>query len=425
VGFDLLALLHTLRTMLAERASARGLALVLNIAPAVPQFIVGDAPKLRQVLINLVGNAIKFTETGGVTVTVTVLEPLATVADHPDHDTSDESAKTPTIRLQFRVADTGVGIAPTEFATIFDAFAQARADKAAMQGTGLGLTISARQVELIGGQLYLASDLGQGSTFAVTLAVQPVSSAHPPAAEQSQVVLGIAPSHRHRRILVVDDQADNRQLLVTLLQQVGLDVREASNGEEAVRLWQEWHPDLIWMDIRMPGLDGYEATRQIRAMETENPSIIIALTAQASRRDRTLALAAGCNDYLSKPFQATTLFLKMAEHLGLEYIYAQPDNSTAPLTAPASRAKTDAPCAFQPPDLSSLPADWLNELEDAAMCGDDQTIFSLTAQLPADLSTWGNCLNHLAQQFQFEQSLQMLTLQGASKADVTGPSTTT
>jgi PAS domain S-box-containing protein len=415
VGFDLLALLHTLRTMLAERASAKGLALVLNIAPTVPQFIVGDAPKLRQVLINLVGNAIKFTETGGVTVTVTVLEPQVTVPEYREHQGSGGAAKTPIIRLQFRVADTGVGIAPVDFDTIFDAFAQARAGKAAMQGTGLGLTISARLVELMGGQLYLASDLGQGSTFAFTLAVQPVSSAHPPAAEQSQVVLGIAPSHRHRRILVVDDQADNRQLLVTLLQQVGLDVREASNGEEAVRLWQAWHPDLTWMDIRMPGVDGYEATRQIRAMETENPSIIIALTAQASQSDRTLALAAGCNDYLSKPFQAATLFRKMAEFLGLEYIYAQPESLFPVATTGQPPTKHDNPCALALPTLNAtdMPPDWLRALEEAAICGDDQAILALTAQLPLHLTAWATCLNNLAQQFQFEQILQMLTADAA------------
>ena len=418
-SFDLMALLHTLRTMLAERASAKGLTLSLEIAPEVPQYIFADAPKLRQILLNLVGNAIKFTEDGRVTLTVTLLEALGqgAAAAAPD------SALSPAVILQFQVTDTGVGIDPEELDTIFDAFVQAKAGRAAVQGTGLGLTISHKLVELMEGRLYFSSQLGQGSTFAFTIKACSASGVHPQPEGPHQVVIGLAPGYVQRRILVVDDQAENRQLLVKLLRQVGLEVREASNGEAAVQLWQAWQPDLTWMDIRMPGVDGYEATRQIRALEPESASIIIALTAQASQSDRTLALAAGCNDYISKPFQENTLFLKMAEYLGLEYLYADGETAFQARQPGASGAEGCDPLSLEALDLSGLSPGWLSALENAAICGDDQAITELTAQIPPDLKAWGTCLNNLAQQFQFEQILRLLPPHFPPEGVTTSPPT--
>ncbi len=213
--------------------------------------------------------------------------------------------------------------------------------------------------------------------------------------------------------MVVDDRAENRLLMVRLLTQLGLEVKEATNGEEAVQVWKEWLPDLTWMDIRMPILDGYEATKQIRAMEEGESSIIIALTAQASQSDRTLALTAGCNDYISKPFREQTLFLKMAQYLGLKYVYEEEekrdwekkiDGSPSSLSSVTSNI-TDS---FDPTLLATLPKVLLAELEDAAVCGNDGAIAEITANFPPELTQLATRLTELSNQYQFEQILHLI-----------------
>ncbi|MEB3277630.1 MAG: PAS domain S-box protein [Lyngbya sp.] len=390
-GFDLIALLHSLRNMFAERASSKGLDLCFEIAPEVPQFIVADAQKLRQILINLLSNAIKFTQKGTVTLRVRTQEFIE-----------------PNI-LIFEVEDTGVGISPEELETIFDAFVQAQAGKRSVSGTGLGLTISRKLLEVMGGKIDLRSTIGQGSTFSFTLPVRPTNGVDITPEQSDRQVIALAPGQPHRRILVVDDRRENRLLIVRLLTQLGLEVREASNGQEAVQLWKEWLPDLTWMDIRMPILDGYEATKQIRAMERGQTSIIIALTAQASQSDRTLALAAGCNDYISKPFREQTLFLKMAEYLGLQYIYQEQENAGSgvgkeSLTDDFLNPKPD----FNPTLLATLPESWLAKLEDAAICGNDLAIAELVEELSPEFAQLGTHLRELANQYQFEQILNLI-----------------
>lgn len=410
-SFDLIALLHTLQNMMAERASSKGLSLVFEIAPEVPQFIMADEKKLRQVLLNLLGNAVKFTQVGGVTLQVTAhaSDPQTTAAPATSALalTNGLSLVSPLI-LQFAVTDTGPGIAPTELETIFEAFVQAEAGRKASSGTGLGLAISRKLLELMGGQITVTSTLGVGSTFTLSLPIYPATGVSVSLPQDERTIVGLAPGQPHRRILVVDDQSENRLLIVRLLSQLGLEVREAVNGQEAVQLWREWQPDLIWMDIRMPILDGYEATRQIRALETGPASVIIALTAQASQSDRALALAAGCNDYISKPFQAATLFLKMAEYLGLEYLYANAhptaDEGSAALASPPPHATR----TIVGPQLATLPTTDLYDLEMAATRGDDRAIATIVAQFPPEAANVAQYLTELAHHYQFEQILHLV-----------------
>ncbi|HBE50092.1 MAG TPA: histidine kinase, partial [Cyanobacteria bacterium UBA11369] len=274
-SFDLIALLHSLQNMFAERASSKRIDLCFQMAPEVPQFIIADAQKLRQVLLNLLSNAIKFTHSGSITLQVS------------NKTASTKTAPTTRPILQFVVADTGVGIAAEEFDTIFDAFVQAQAGKQSAGGTGLGLTISRKLLKLMGGEISVSSTQGKGSTFTFTLPVSPTSAINITPEQSDRFPIGLAPGQPHHRILVVDDAAENRLLLVKLLKLLDFEVLEATNGQEAVQVWQQWQPDLIWMDIRMPVLDGYEATKQIRAMTGGQNSIIIALTAQASQSDRS------------------------------------------------------------------------------------------------------------------------------------------
>jgi CheY-like chemotaxis protein len=208
--------------------------------------------------------------------------------------------------------------------------------------------------------------------------------------------------------LVVDDQRENRSLMVRLLTRLGLEVKEATNGQDAIALWQQWKPDLTWMDIRMPGLDGYEATKQIRAMEQEQASIIIALTAQASQSDRALALAAGCNDYISKPFREETLFLKLKEYLGLEYLYAASEIPSNSASTPSPEMNIDDMPPLDANGLAQLPTDWIATLEDLAMCCNDRGIVNFAAQLPPEFETVKMQLLDLVNRFEFEQLIHLI-----------------
>lgn len=407
-GFDLISLLHGLRTMMTERANAKQLQLTFNIAPEVPQFVITDEQKLRQILLNLLSNAIKFTTQGSVTLQVSVESPQT--EEIVEASSLLSLAAHAPILLQFEVTDTGVGIDLEEQTMIFDAFVQAEAGKKSVSGTGLGLTISRKLLDLIHGTISVRSVPTQGSVFTCTVPVYATSSVDAQPELHDRTILGLIPGQSHRRILVVDDQPENRLLMARLLTHLGLEVREATDGQEAVQVWRDWHPDLTWMDIRMPGLDGYEATKQIRAMEQEQASIIIALTAQASQSDRALALAAGCNDYISKPFQEETLFLKMSEHLGLKYLYAEPDS----LATSQASAANDSPVKFLDstsfvfPDLTPLSKAWLSELEEAAVCGNDRAILELATRLPPESAQLTNRLSELANQYQFEQILKLV-----------------
>lgn len=437
-SFDLISLLHTLCTMIEERTQAKHIHLSVEIDADIPQFVIADEQKLRQVLLNLLSNAVKFTDQGTVTLrvvprndknhesnasklssdssgTLTVdhsTVPLSSIQNSSNLSHQDHPEK---VMLIFEVSDTGVGIDPKEMSTIFNAFIQADAGRRSMTGTGLGLTISCKLLELMGGDISVHSQLGEGSTFTVTVPVQPTNGINQYSNESDRRVLGLAPGQNHYRILVVDDQNENRQLIVRILTRLGLEVREAENGIEAIRSWQDWQPHLIWMDIRMPKLDGYEATKQIRALENNQNSIIIALTAQASQSDRTLALAAGCNDYVSKPVQEEALLGKLTEYLQLHFIYADISQqnmfSVLPdylLSAPDAYSSNvlDIHTTIQPL-LESLPAEWCKELVEEAMCCDDHAIMYRVKGLPTEMDSIATYLADLAHRFQFEQIIEL------------------
>jgi len=398
--FDLTALLHTLHTMMAERAQAKGLQLTFHISPDVPPFVMADEQKLRQILLNLLNNAIKFTRHGNITLSVRPIHPHLPIDSHPPCPDP--------VFLEFAVADTGIGIAPEDLHTIFDAFVQAEAGKKAISGTGLGLTISRKLVELMQGTIRVQSSPNAGSTFTATVPVYPICEVKERSESANRTVIGLVPNQPKRRILIADDQQESRLLMVRLLTQIGLEVREASHGQEAIQHWQDWQPDLIWMDIQMPQVDGYEATRQIRTLEQESKTVIIALTAQASQADRTLALAVGCNDYVSKPFREEAVYAKMAEYLGLNYLYADPlpANLATPTILKTPDTSTTDPLVL--PDRTILPDSWLAEVEKAAICGNDWAIAELAKQLPPEFATFATHLVDLANEYEFEDILTLL-----------------
>ncbi|HEY9650144.1 MAG TPA: response regulator, partial [Coleofasciculaceae cyanobacterium] len=263
--FDLYRMLISLEEMFQFKANAKGLNLKFERASDIPQYIQTDEGKLRQVLINLISNAIKFTTHGNVTLRVMGREQQAdTSEDRENTSTNSAALSTSKYRLFFQVEDTGPGIAANELSTIFDPFVQSQTGRQSLQGTGLGLTISQQFVRLMGGEIAVSSQLGQGTSFTFDILVRVADAAEERRITATQQVIGLAPNQPTYRILVVEDVRVNRRLLVKLLSLVGFEVREASNGQEGIAIWQDWKPHLIWMDMQMPVMDGYEATQYIK-----------------------------------------------------------------------------------------------------------------------------------------------------------------
>jgi PAS domain S-box-containing protein len=412
-SFDLYQLLDGLMQLLRFKASEKSISLVLDRAPNLPQYIVTDEGKLRQILLNLLSNAIKFTKAGSVTL-------RALVAEAPDHLPNDSSQPdTPqTQRLQFEVIDTGCGIAAEEIEDLFNAFVQAKHSQQASEGTGLGLTISRHFVNLMGGDIRVQSALGQGSTFAFEIQVQVKDAAAVLLPVETRRVLTLAQDQEPCRILIVEDQWQNRQFLVELLASIGFELKEATNGYEAIACWSTWQPDLILMDLRMPGMNGFDAVRQIRQDEqtlrsqiqtrsnTDYPPIktakIIALTADAFEETKVTALAAGCDDFIRKPVQESLLLTKIAEHLGVQYIYEMAETGQPEANESAENLEENLDN-----DLSFMPVEWIAELHRAATEGFDDRVLQLVRQIPPDYSRLASALTHWATNFQFESITQL------------------
>jgi CheY-like chemotaxis protein/anti-sigma regulatory factor (Ser/Thr protein kinase) len=284
--------------VLRVRAEEKGLRLACAF-DGIPRAVFGDAGKLRQILINLIGNAVKFTGSGGVTVRVSWRDG----------------------RAQFAVEDSGPGIAAPELARLFEPFVQSESGRRTKEGTGLGLALSRDLARLMGGDITVASEPGRGSRFVVEVALPEAAHEAIVVEKERRRVIALAPGQPPVRVLVVDDTPLNRTVLTRLLESAGFDVHGAANGEEALALWESWQPQFIWMDKRMQGLDGLEVTRRIRARERGTRVPIIALSASALEHERADILAAGCDDFVAKPFRESTIFAKMREHLGVEYTY--------------------------------------------------------------------------------------------------------
>ncbi|MBF2075220.1 MAG: response regulator [Synechococcales cyanobacterium C42_A2020_086] len=404
--FDLHRLLQTLYEMFQMRTRAKQLSITFDLAPDLPRYVLTDEGKLRQVLINLLGNAVKFTQTGGVTLRVSV-EPFAA------------------LKLICQVEDTGCGIAPEDLDQLFQPFIQTMSGLQSGEGTGLGLAISHQFVRLMGGDLKVTSRLGQGSIFRFTI---PIELAPPQLALPAvhRRVLHLAPGQPIYRVLVVDDRPENRLLMVRLLSTVGFITQTATNGEEAITQWQTWHPHLIWMDMRMPVMNGYLATQRIRELErshrtrTQEPDSsessknqsrdwcvsksempitkIIALTASAFEEQQGKILAAGCDDLVRKPYQEKDIFEKMAQHLGVRYLY---DESTQPEPSPSYELTAER--------LATLPRPWLQQLHQVALCTDEQQMAELLQQLPDSAAATADALAELVSQFRWDAILDLTT----------------
>jgi len=382
-SFDLHQMLKTIQDMLNVRAQAKNLRLIFELSPDLPQAIQTDENKLRQVLINLIGNAIKFTKEGGVSVLVKTL-----------------GRTERNCTLQFAVTDTGVGMTPDELGQLFQAFVQTDTSKKVSEGTGLGLAISRQFVQLMGGDITVTSEKGVGTTFSFTIQAE-LSTVESVAASTPKTVKSIAPGQPEYRLLIVDDKLENRQVLKALLESVGLSSREATNGQEAIAIWQTWQPHLIWMDLQMPVMNGMEATKYIRSHASEIPKpIIIALSASVFEEEKRHALASGFDDFVMKPYRETTIFAKLEQFLGLKFIY-ETDSSQTATASPTPPALTQA-------DLQVLPKDWLREFHRAAISLNNRKMNQLISQISENHRELATTLQRMVKQVQIEPLIALI-----------------
>ncbi|WP_009633849.1 hybrid sensor histidine kinase/response regulator [Synechocystis sp. PCC 7509] len=377
-SFNLNSLLDSLAEMFAIKAEAKGLELIFERSQDLPNYLHADESKLSQVLINLLGNAIKFTETGRVILRASVI--------NNEH-----------LTLHFEVEDTGTGIESHELEKLFKPFVQTQAGQKSHQGTGLGLSISQQFACLMSGEIALKSTPSQGTVFYFDVPVKKEQKLEETETKPQTRVISLAPNQPTYRILVVEDRDENRQLLVKLLTSIGFEVRAAQNGQVGINIWQIWKPHLIWMDMRMPVMDGYQATRHIKSQLNGQSTIIIALTASAFDEERALVLSAGCDDFVCKPFLEAVILEKMAKYLGVRYLYE--DSQLQP--------QETACYVLKAASLSVMPPEWIEQLRQAALRTDEQQIFSLLQQISATNAPLAKALTEAVNNFRIDKIIDL------------------
>jgi signal transduction histidine kinase/CheY-like chemotaxis protein len=427
-NFDLYRLLTDIEDMFRFKADDKKLQLLVDYTPEVPRYIRADEVKLRQVLINLINNAIKFTEEGGVAVRVELVKriqeseeslaiqmqeadrKLATYlrgkAKSPTVTANELSGKQPTINreklvIAFEVEDTGHGIAAVELDRLFEAFAQTETGKESQEGTGLGLPISRKFVQLMGGDITVSSTVGKGTTFKFDIHASTADPVEVDSKKPTRHVIAIAPNQPKYRILIVDDKQINRKLLVQMLNPLGFELKEASDGMEAIAIWDEWEPHLIWMDLRMPVMDGYEAIKQIKATTKGQATAIIALTASVLEEERAVVLSAGCDDFMRKPFREADIFEMMHKHIGVLYIYDEPNSARSSVSNGEEQVLTSAAIAVLSPQLVAV-------LKHAILSVDLDLIVQQINQIRSHNEGLADAIAHCIDNFEYDRVLHLI-----------------
>ena len=389
-NFDLHVLFRDLEDMFTLRAADRGIALIFDYLPDLPRCIRADERKLRQVLINLLSNAVKFTDTGQVLLHV------------------DATQTGDTWTLHFEVRDTGAGIDTQELGTIFEPFRQAFQPDKIQEGTGLGLSISRQFVRLMGGELRASSAGagGYGSVFQFDIPVElaPVSIAHEAEPRRTRAI-GLEPGQPDYRLLVVEDNEANRRLMVQFLTRLGLETRAAANGLECLQIWEEWQPHLIWMDRRMPVMDGHEATRRIKSTSQGQATAVIALTASVFEEDLSIVLAEGCDDFVRKPFREQDIIAKLTKYLGIRFVYAPQESGRDEGTTADNYPRTGHTHVL---DLSGLPSAWRTAFEQAAIAADADELTTLAGQIRKERPASADAIESLVRAFDYDALLAAL-----------------
>jgi signal transduction histidine kinase/CheY-like chemotaxis protein len=408
---DLFDLLDGIYAMLYMRTERKGLFLHIRKASDVPQYIKTDARKVRQIILNVLGNAIKFTHIGGITLRVRKLETRNVKRKTQQEESSVSNEQFPVSSFQFQnylrfeVEDTGVGIAADELPMLFEMFTQTGSGHASGEGTGLGLALSRRLAHLLGGDITVQSEVGRGSVFTLTIPVEQDDHSDKQTV-QPRRVLGLEAEQPAYRILIVDDYGPSRAFLRQFLQNAGFDVREATNGQEGLQTFETWAPQVVLMDLRMSVMDGYEATRRIREQEKTGASdalrsvIIIALTASSVEEDQALVLRSGFDGFLLKPCMENELFETLRRHLHIRYRYAE--------EPPPQREPENSQDVLKPESVTAMPKDVLTELQLVALTLNVSETQVLLDKLHETHPALALAFNELARQFQYHRILDVL-----------------
>ena len=384
--FNFHALLEEVVDLFAFQAKEKGLQLHFELAPQIPQWIQTDEIKLRQILLNLLGNAVKFTDAGFITLRV-ALKP-----DAPDRCAKDSTAPP----LYFEINDSGPGILPEEMDTLFEAFVQTASGQKNREGTGLGLAISQKFVQLLGGTLEVASTLGRGTTFSFHIPYTPVSNQALHQLVSERRVVALAPDQPQRRMLIVDDNRENCQLLTKFLCPLGFVVQEAQHGAEACALAESTPFDLIWIELLLPDLNGYELLKRLKTLAVNGKPRLIALTTSPFEEDRPTAIAAGFDDFLRKPFKEAEIFELLDRHLGVRFIYQDE----------AAHLQRGVPTAVT--DLSPVTPELRERLAFSARIADMQNMLDVIKEIRISQPLIAEGLGRLTQDFQYTQILDLL-----------------
>jgi two-component system sensor histidine kinase/response regulator len=381
VDVDLHAMLDDIQMLFKERAQAKNLQFISEIAADLPRYIRIDESKLRQIFVNLIGNAIKFTDKGGIAIRVKTSK------------IDDEKS-----RLIVEIQDSGPGIHENELDKLFKHFEQTSAGIMKGSGTGLGLALSRELAILLGGDISVFSEIGKGSVF--TFHVE-ILKGNPEAIVKntSKRVVGLEKSKGPYRILVVDDKDENLQVAIDLLKLVGFETNEAFNGLEAIEKFEQWNPHLILMDMRMPVMDGYEASGRIKSTEKGKNTPIVALTASAFEDERKKVESLGIDGYIRKPFRDNELFSVIGKLLDIEYIYEEDTPNQRPVFQDEKMISEE---------VDRLSPELISELKEALACADLDLFIKLTESISPENDRLIQLLLTHAKNYEYEKLQQLL-----------------
>ncbi|MBF0230797.1 MAG: response regulator [Desulfamplus sp.] len=425
--FDFFQMIQDIIAMTQSRAVAKGLELIVDIDPAIPQYIRSDQQKLRQIIINLLVNAVKFTKHGRVSLRIKC-QICNKIDGIPNNGV-----------ILFEVEDSGIGVSDEDIKKLFQKFMRTNSGMKTSEGTGLGLSISQEYVRLMGGEITVESIVNKGSLFRFSINVEIANIILKEMKKSAcRKVVTLEPEQISYKILIVEDNPDNQTLLSKLLLSVGFEVRIASNGLEGVEIFESWKPHLIWMDMRMPVMDGYESCRRIRQIEEANGKseagngvsqyaptkkvTIIALTASAFEEQKQLVLEAGCDDFIRKPFLENEIFDAIARYIGVKYIYESEDkcNSSGLRSSLEQFAKRDIDTLLlsnrisnkrEPDNFNILPKQFIANIKQALIDLDLDKIEQLIDEINLEYPDIARYISKLASDFKYNEIMEVLDKQ--------------